>query len=300
MSIVENVLQKARQEALARAAAGNTTNAAPRAEPFPAGRKTGVEAPAPMPVPERPIFRIDLNALRAAGMWPPQTEERVLAEQFRQIKRPLLANASGRGATRLAQGHLIMVASAVPGEGKTFTSVNLAMSMALERDVRVLLVDADIPKPHISRVLGLGGQAGLTDALRDTTLDVETLILPTDIPGLSLLPAGQPVEHVTELLASERMRQITQRISEYDPRRIVLWDSPPLLLTTESVALAQVVGQVVLVIHAGQTIHESVLDAVERLGGKPTSVVLNQCVPSSGEPYRYYGSGSMRDDAAAP
>lgn len=303
MSLIENVLQKAktRQEALARAAAGNTTGAAPRvAETPPAGRKLGTEAPPPVPVPERPIFRVDLNALRAAGMLPPPTEERVLSEQFRQIKRPLLANATGRGGTRLAEGHLIMVASAVPGEGKTFTSVNLAMSMALERDVHVLLVDADIPKPHISRVLGLGAQPGLTDALRDSTLDVETLIMPTDIPGLSVLPAGQPVEHVTERLASERMRQITQRISEYDPRRIVVWDSPPLLLTTESVALAQVVGQVVLVIHAGQTVHESVLDAVERLGGKPTSVVLNQCVPLSGEPYRYYGSGPMRDGTAAP
>lgn len=300
MSLVENVLQKARQEALARAAA-NASAAPPRAaESVPAGRKLGGEVPPALPVPERPVFRIDLNALRAGGLLPPQTEERVLAEQLRQVKRPLLANATGRGATRLAQGHLIMVASAVPGEGKTFTCLNLAMSMALERDIHVLLVDADIPKPHISRALGLSAQPGLTDALRDSTLDVEALVMPTDIPGLSVLPAGQPVEHATELLASERMRQITQRISDYDPQRIVLWDSPPLLLTTESVALAHAVGQVVLVIHAGHTVHESVLDAVERLGGKPTSVVLNQCVPLSGEPYRYYGSGPMRDGTAPP
>ena len=305
MSVVENVIQKMRQEALARAAAsGNTATGAPRApENLPAARKSGGEAPrpaAPVVVPERPIFRVDLNALRAGGLLPPQTEERALAEQLQQVKRPLLANATGRGAPALASGHLIMVASALPGEGKTFTCINLAMSMAFERDIHVVLVDGDVAKPNISRVLGLGAHPGLIDALRDPNLDVESLVLPTDIPGLSVLPAGQPVEHVTELLASDRMRHITQRISECDPRRIVVWDSPPLLLTTESVALAQAVGQVLLVVHAGRTVHESVLDAVERLGGKPTSVVLNQCVPLSGEPYRYYGSGPRDSTTAAP
>jgi protein-tyrosine kinase len=304
MSIVENVLQKVRQEALARAAAsGNTATGGPRvAENLPAARKSGGEAlpPAvPVIVPERPVFRVDLHALRAAGLLPPQAEERALAEQLRQVKRPLLANATGRGAPALASGRLIMVASALPGEGKTFTCINLAMSMAFERDIHVVLVDGDVAKPNISRVLGLGAHSGLMDALRDSNLDVESLVLPTDIPGLSVLPAGQPMEHVTELLASDRMRQITQRISEYDPRRVVVWDSPPLLLTTESVALAQAVGQVLLVVHAGRTVQESVLDAVERLGGKPTSVVLNQCVPLSGEPYRYYGSGPRDSTTAA-
>src|SRR5690606_6116067 len=117
-------------------------------------------------------------------------QERELADQYRQIKRPLIANAIGRGVQKPKNGHLIMMASALPGEGKTFTSINLALSLALEKDISVLLADADVPKPHISRIFGVETEPGLIDVLANESLDVESLILPTDTPHLSILPSG--------------------------------------------------------------------------------------------------------------
>lgn len=236
------------------------------------------------------VVRIDQSALRAAGLLPPEPQVRELAEQFRQLKRPLIASAMGRCSTRIPSGHLVMVASAVPCEGKTFTCINLAISMAFEKDTRVLLVDADVAKPQITRLLGLSSKPGLLDALRDSTLDIDSLILPTDIPGFSILPAGQPLEHTTEFLASARMQEIAQQIGERDRHRIALFDSPPLLLTTESPALAQALGQVLLVVRAGVTPQQSVLDAVERLGGnKPVAVTLNQSIRMTREGSKFYG-----------
>jgi exopolysaccharide/PEP-CTERM locus tyrosine autokinase len=246
-------------------------------------------------VPARRIM-IDQNALRAAGLLPPEQQDKALAEQYRRIKRPLIASALGRGTQRLAHGNLIMLASAMPGEGKTFTSLNLAFSMTLEEDTRVLLVDADVAKPHISKLLGVESEPGLLDALRDAKLDVESLILQTNVPGLSVLPAGKQSENATELLASIRMQDLFSRMSERDPLRIVLFDSPPLLLTTESLALAQALGQIVLVVCAEKTPQKVILDALGSLGqAKPISLVLNQSVrkPHSGYYYKYQdASGS--------
>ena len=154
----------------------------------------------------------------------------------------------GRGAKKLANGQLIMTASALPEEGKTFTSFNLALSIALEKDLTVLLVDADVSKRHISRILGLESNAGLLDALKDDTLDLESLVVPTDIQGLSILPAGNRTDIATELLSSTHMENTVSRLGAHDPNRIVLLDSPPLMLTSESRALAAMVGQVVVVV----------------------------------------------------
>jgi protein-tyrosine kinase len=296
MSLVQDMLRKVQDESAARTAAGSAqTSPALAAEPRSPPRRHGGETESS----SGPLVGIDQNSLRAAGLLPPQRQERELAEQFRQIKRPLIAAATGRGTTRLAAGHLIMLASAMSGEGKTFTALNLAISMAFEKDIRVLLVDADVAKPHISRLLGLGSAPGLLDALRDSMLDIESLILVTNIPGLSVLPAGQPGEHTTELLASERMLEIVHQIAERDPHRIALFDSPPLLLATESQALAQALGQVVLVVRAGETPQQAVLDAVERLGeGKRVAVVLNQSVTRPRDRYPFYGQSATQESSA--
>jgi len=240
--------------------------------------------------PAVPVVNIDQNALRAAGLIPPEHQRREIADQFRHIKRPLVAAAIGRGAQKLERGQLIMTASAMPGEGKTFTSINLALSMALEKDVSILLVDADVAKPHISRALGVGDRPGLIDVLRDESLNVESLILPTSVPNLSILPAGQQAENATELLASHRMEQTMSYLAASNSARVVLIDSPPLLLTNESRALAHWVGQVVLVVRAELTPHQAVLDAIEHLGGdKSVNLVLNQSKVAE-TPY-YYGYG---------
>jgi protein-tyrosine kinase len=245
--------------------------------------------------PHTPIVSINAAALRAHGLLPPEHEERQVAQQYRRIKRPLVVNAMGHGTQRVHHGHLIMLVSAEPGEGKNFTAINLALSMSIEKDVHVLLVDADVAKPHISTVLGVAHATGLLDVLRDPGLDVESVILPTDVPNLSLLPAGTPSVEATELLASARMEQVMRAIGQHDPRRVVLFDSPPLLHTTESLALTQVAGQVVVVVRAGVTVQQVVLDALSYVAEHPAvSLVLNQSVRASREGYYNYGYGDGR------
>jgi protein-tyrosine kinase len=239
-------------------------------------------------VQQQAPISVDRNALRAAGLMAPEHQERQLGDQYRQIKRPLLANAMGRGAKKLANGQLIMTASALPEEGKTFTSFNLALSIALEKDLTVLLVDADVSKRHISRILGLESNAGLLDALKDDTLDLESLVVPTDIEGLSILPAGNRTDIATELLSSTHMENTVSRLGAHDPNRIVLLDSPPLMLTSESRALAAMVGQVVVVVRAGHTPQQAVLDAVSHIpADKAVGFVLNQSHLQTSEGYYY-------------
>ena len=189
---------------------------------------------------------------------------------------------------------LIMVTSALPGDGKTFTSINLAFSMARERDISVLLVDADLLKPHVSKIFGLQQAPGLTDALVDETVSIESLVVATNVRGFSILPAGAPTEGTAELLSSNRMRQIVTSLCTQNPRRIVLLDSPPLLITSEGPALAHIAGQVVLVVRAGQTPQRAVLDAIglidtQRAGG----IVLNEA--HVGVTHGYYGYGIVRN-----
>jgi protein-tyrosine kinase len=246
---------------------------------------------------------IDKAALRAAGLLPPETQERQIGDEYRQIKRPLIARAFGRGTERVEQGHIIMMASAMPGDGKTFTSINLAQSLALEKDLSVLLVDADVAKPHISTIFGVNKEPGLLDVLRDESLDVENVILSTNVPRLSILPAGTLSETATELLASDRMHQVIARFGSYASNRIVLLDSPPLLLTSESRVLANLVGQIVMVICAGRTPQRAVFDALELLGDdRPVGLVLNQSDERSGSSYRYeyYGKGVAEAEPTRP
>ncbi|HEY6644767.1 XrtA-associated tyrosine autokinase [Povalibacter sp.] len=236
------------------------------------------------------MLLVDRRALRAAGLIPPENQERALADQYRHIKRPLIAAATGRGGQMLERGQLIMMASAMPGEGKTFTSMNLALSMAMEKDISVLLVDADVPKPHISRTFGVDAEPGLLDVLRDPSIGVESVVIPTDVPNLSILPAGIRSETATELLASHRMEETVNHLAASDPRRVVLIDSPPLLLTSEARALAHWVGQIVLVIRAGFTPQQAVMDAIAFLGdNKSIGLVLNQS--NTATPGYYYGYG---------
>lgn len=239
------------------------------------------------------IVRLDRQTLRMHELLPPEHHEPALAQQYRQIKRPLIANAMGRGVEKLPMGQLIQVASAMPGEGKTFTSLNLALSMSLEADISVTLIDADVAKLHISRICGVAEEPGLMDVLRDESLDIESVILATDVPGLSIVPAGRRTANATEQLASKRMEAMMQRLIANDPTRIVLLDSPPLLLTTEARVLANVAGQVVVVVRAGNTPQQAVLDAIGHLGEtKSIGLVLNQSTGAATSGY-YYGYGDL-------
>jgi protein-tyrosine kinase len=250
-----------------------------------------VETAASAAAPGR-VISIDQDALRAAGLLAPKHQERQIASQYRQIKRPLIAAATGKGQEAVENGRLIMVASALPGEGKTFTALNLAFSMAMEKDLQVVLVDGDVPKPQISKMFGAAAEPGLLDAVSDPGTQLEPLILPTDVPNLFLLPAGTRSDRATELLASERMVEAMSWLLNQDDRRVFIFDSPPLLLSTESPALAEVAGQIVVVVRAEFTEHHALMDALKRLPeGCSPSLVLNQSTQKQSG-YYYYGYGS--------
>jgi exopolysaccharide/PEP-CTERM locus tyrosine autokinase len=235
-----------------------------------------VDGLAPATTSSRHIV-VDRSALRAAGYLPEADADRRFADFYRQIKRPLIAKVQDEALNGEGKARLIVMTSALPGDGKTFTSINLALSMARERDVSVVLVDADVSKRHISGIFGVGAEPGLLDALIDASVDIESLVLETDVPGLSILPAGKPHEGAAELLASERMAQIVARLNTRDQRRITLFDSPPLLVSSESRALSAVAGQLLLVVRADKTPRQAVLDAVAMTGaGAPLSLILNQ------------------------
>jgi receptor protein-tyrosine kinase len=256
------------------------------------------DAPAREPAARRhgiatmtPPIRIDPVRLRALGLMPPEDAAVRMADEYRRIKRPLLAGAFGKGAARLPHGNLIMVGSSVPGEGKTFTSLNLALSIVQELDHTVLLVDADVAKPHISRVLELDDKPGLIDVLLDETLDLHDVLVGTDIEGLRVLPAGPVHRQSTELLASERMASLVAEMSERYPDRVLVFDTPPLLATTEAHVMAGLMGQVLLVVRAGMTPQQAVLQSLETLGPRAgVNVVLNQVRGAwSDDYYGYYG-----------
>ena len=259
--------------------------------------------------PRRARINFDWEALRAGGVFAPLEDDELIARQIRDIKRPLIAHAFGRRATPVQNGNLIMITSALAGEGKTFISFNLARSMAGEQDHSVLLVDADVAKPHTTGLLGLEDSIGLLDLLENPDQRPDTAIVETELPGLSILPAGKPRRHATELLASSRMEDLAQYLLTSDRRRIVLFDSPPLLQTSESKALAEYVGQIVFVVCAGKTPKGAVAEAIMSLGEgeKAVNVLLNRATGSSnvtrygygsagpyGSDYRY-GSSTSRD-----
>lgn len=241
---------------------------------------------------------IDLARLRAAGFVTPDESTTQIATEFRVIKRPLLDNVEGRSAAPVENANLIMITSAVPGEGKTFTSINLAMSMAMELDRTVLLVDADATRSSVMAQLGVSESRGLTDLLRDPTLDLHEIMLRTNVEKLSLLPAGSPYARATELLASDGMMKLVDDLASRYPDRVVIFDAPPLLATTESRVLARHMGQIVMVVEAEKTTHSVLADAMETIKACPVvSLVLNKTQQS--EMGAYYGGYYYRASKAA-
>lgn len=262
------------------------------------GRESTAGARRSMPQSEEPSFvsrqvEIDFDVLTAQNIIAPNAARNRTADQFRVIKRPLINNATGKGAASLTHANLIMVTSALPGEGKSYTSVNLAMSIAAELDHTVMLVDADVARPSVLRMLGLPPSPGLLDVLEGKA-DMSSVLMRTNIDKLTILPSGSPHERATELLASDAMRQLLDDMATRYPDRIIIFDSPPLLLTTESRVLATNMGQIVMVVHAGKTLQADVTHALSTIESCPVKMtVLNKARDSQGA-YGYgysYGYG---------
>lgn len=244
------------------------------------------------PEPESPQITIDLERLSAMGYVSPHAPSSRRAEEFRMVKRPLLTNARGSSAAPVRNANRIMVTSSLPREGKTFVSINLALSIAMERDTTVLLIDADATRPAVLERLALPPAEGLLDVLSRPDLDVQTMLLRTNVERLSILPAGTVNEQATELLASRKMTALVDKLTARAPNRIIVFDAPPLLGSTESRVLAAHMGQIVLVVEADRTAQQQVNDALAALESCPVVMtLLNKA--SSSEAGSYYGSRNV-------
>jgi protein-tyrosine kinase len=248
-------------------------------------------APAAAPVEARAV-ELDLERMRKMGLVTAAGGRTTLLEEFRIIKRPLLQRAFAERAPGDKPANLIMVTSSVPGEGKTWCSINLAMSIAMELDHTVLLVEADVARPSVLRTLGLPNQRGLMDVLADDKLDVADVMLRTNVDTLSILPAGTSTARSTELLASSGMSSLLAEIATRYPDRVVIFDSPPLLLTSEARVLASHMGQIAVVVEAEATTQHAVLEALGKLEGcSNVNLIYNKTrdFPGIDETYGYYG-----------
>jgi exopolysaccharide/PEP-CTERM locus tyrosine autokinase len=254
----------------------------PRASPPPAAE-----------FPRAPDVVLDLAKLAAEGYVTPDAPRSLVADEFRVIKRPLIANASAEGSAQIKNGNLIMVTSAVPGEGKSFTAINLAMSIAMEIDRVVLLVDADVARPSLPRRLGLPDTPGLLDALGESSANLGQVLRHTNVERLTFLSSGKQHERATEMLASGAMTGLLDELAARYSDRIVVFDSPPLLVTTEARVLATHMGQIVFVVHAGSTRRSEVKQALATIEACQIKLmVLNGARTASQGAYGYgYGYG---------
>jgi receptor protein-tyrosine kinase len=283
---VDAVVQPAR--------APDTVPATPGADAPPgAGAPAGAQAPANAEaVPPKTTSRqvvLDLQGLERSGFLTPNQAQSLLAEEYRHLKRPILRRATPREADHVDEGNLVIMTSSLPGEGKTYMSINLAMSIAMEVDRTILLVDADVAKADVSRVLGVHDEPGLSSYLSGKETDLSKLILRTNVETLSVLPAGPHYSKLTELLASEQMSALVKDLSLRYPDRIVLFDSPPLLATSGASVLTHLMGQVLMVVEAVRTPKSAVKAALRQLVGvRSLNFVLNKQRRSAGGAY---GSG---------
>ena len=238
-----------------------------------------------------PQYRpLNLARLSEQGMLTHDGGRSAVAEDFRIIKRPLLRQARASGSDAIRHGNLIVVTSAMPGEGKTYCAINLAMSIAMELDITVLLVDADVARPSVLKVLGLPPEPGLMDVLLDPQLAMGDVILKTNVANLRILPAGRSNKHATELLASRAMSRLLAEIASRYSDRIVVFDSPPLLITSEAHALVGQMGQVVMVVEAETTTQHAVKEALRQIEAcEHIHLIYNKTKSFPGNDYYGYG-----------
>jgi len=296
---VPGVVHSARTRPAAQAAA----SAAPR-EPVTPAAQTPPAAPVDTAVPAKPLdpvmfagarHPVNRDRLREQALIDPEGPVTELLEEFRIVKRQLLLNAAEirQGGGGAAQR--ILVCSPHSGEGKTYSAINLALSFAAEKESDVLLVDADFGKPSVLSTLDLPGGPGLMDALVDPAADVAQFVLGTDVPGLWVLPAGNTTTADSEYLNSSRTPVVLDRLTQGAPRRMVIFDSPPVLAASPAAELARFVGQAVLVVRADSTTQGAVEDAVQLLSGCPNIELLLNAVsfsPSGRKFGSYYGYGA--------
>jgi exopolysaccharide/PEP-CTERM locus tyrosine autokinase len=208
----------------------------------------------------------------------------VIAETFKVIRTLLLMKIKDRGVKS------VLVTSSLPLEGKTFVASNLAVSVARDFDKYVLLVDADVKRPTLHEIFKIESKIGLTDYLTNGHYNLVDLIQSEIQTKLSFLPAGSFHDNSSELLASQKMKQLMKEVKDRYDDRYIIFDSPPAQIS-ETLALANFVDGILLVVKAGDTAKKLVKKTVAVLGrDKILGVVLNQCDATPKAYYQYYVS----------
>lgn len=234
------------------------------------------------------ITNLDLDKFETQGFLSSYGQKSQLSEEFRALKRKVINNAFGALSSTLQASNLIMVTSCSPGEGKTYNAINLALSIAKEKDKTVLLVDADVLRPSIASHLGITAENGLTDYLNNKVENLQDVLLTTSVEKLRILPAGNLYSLSSELLASDRMKQLTEEFASRYKDRIVIFDAPPMLGINETALLAELVGQVLIVVEEDKT---NLGDVQELLSLLPEDCakgfVINKCIKPKKVGYGY-------------
>ncbi len=238
-----------------------------------------------------PDVTLNRQRLFREGLLTPEDEESVLREQYRMVKRRLIATAFAEDHPGTNPPNLIEITSSLDGEGKTFTTFNLAMSIAMERDLTVLMVDADLTQRSLTRVCGLGEKKGLTEYLTGEVDDLADIVFRTDVPRMAVIPAGASHPEAPELIASESMRACTQELAGRYGDRLILFDTTPLLMNSQAATLAEHMGQILVVVEAGRTNETAVRDAVALFGEADVSRNLLLNKSTQARSYGYYGYG---------
>ena len=236
-------------------------------------------------------INIDFNILQKKGFLNPFVPSISLSEQYRYLKQPLLANAFPESDNGIKNRNLLLITSSLSKEGKTYTALNLALSMAMEKSIKVLLIDGDVASPDIANILNITERPGLIEYLDGKILNINQILLRTNLPGLSVIPSGSTHRYSTELLSSHVMKQLAADLSTRYSDRIVIFDSPPVLAASQASVLATLVGQIVMVVKAETTPQTIVQDALQKIDNCDViGMLLNQSVPGKGNGSYYYGS----------
>ena len=249
----------------------------------------GHSATGHIPSSGRPVIQLDFDYLKGRGFLVPDDKTSKIHQEFRLVKRRLLDNAFGRLRPVVGNGRLIMVTSSLPSEGKTFSAINLAISIAIGGEHPVLLID--IARPSVSNTLQLDipDEVGLTDYLEDPTIPISELLHETSVPGLSLMTAGHLNHRPVDLLASNNMAQLVERLKTMLPHHVIIFDTPPLLPVTETRSLSALVGQVMLVVAAGETPRSDVNESLLQLENCEAVGLLFNKAPVQPKAPAYYG-----------
>jgi len=256
----------------------------------------------PAPTVERSHeVHLDFRVLRQNGMITPDNMSSVISNEFRGIKRKLLQKARDIN-TRAAVNNLVMVTSTLPGEGKTFTSMNLAMSLAAERGLQVLLVDADVIRPSVGNMFKSIPKEGLTDLLLGQNIRVSDIMCRcAEIPNLAVMFSGRAHADSPELISSGRMVELCKDLSSRYPDRIIVIDTPPVLASSEPATLASYVHQLIMVVAADQTDRHQLRKSLESVAAcKNISLLFNKAPRWNEAEYTPYYGYATTANAAPP